>query len=143
MKFLAAIFFNVLFLVSVVSAQEPFRLSQMRMHTNLDSYMGVIVDTANAYIVKTIREKDFVPLQKINYGISKNVVWTRTEILNDTDSIQKIILFNPLASMDEIDVYIYQNGILSAEYALGDRRAVENNSLFYRLAGISLEIASG
>lgn len=142
MKFFVAFFFNITFFVSIVWAQKPFKLSEIDQHTNLNANMSFYVDSKNSDSIKTLSDKVFIALKKANFGISKDAVWGRVEIVNDTLKQQKIVLFNPLASMDEIDVYVYKNGVEAGRYALGDTRALKNNPLQYRLSGISLEINS-
>lgn len=73
-------------------------------------------------------------------SINQYPTWTTFKIKNGTTKIQKLILQNPRATLDEVDVYIVdQKGKISS-YFLGDMRDLDQAPLPHRYSIVSVEL---
>ncbi len=64
-----------------------------------------------------------------NYAsYSKSIFWSSFDLQNSSNETVSLVLSNPRAGMDEIDVFLYQNNNLVKKHVLGDLRS--QNSRF-------------
>lgn len=79
-------------------------------------------------------------LKSPNLGSAKMYPsWTRFELLNDTNAAKTIILKNPRAGMDEIDVYIIRKKTYQLHF-LGDARPLANRNIVHWNSVFSLRL---
>ena len=82
----------------------------------------------------------FKNTEKTNLGIKKYPVWTYGKISNKTQKELNLILSNPRAGIDFIDVYILKDGEVLKHHILGDMNLQEKREILYRKSIFKLEI---
>ena len=55
-----------------------------------------------------------------NQGNKQGPFWTRLKLKNDSNKTRSLVLYNPLAGINYIDVYLYKKNILKKHILLGD-----------------------
>ena len=60
--------------------------------------------------------------KKSTSSYTKSVFWTKVDLINTTGKDIALVLRNPRAGMDKIDVYVYKDNRLINSYLLGDLR---------------------
>lgn len=88
-----------------------------------------------------IKDKSlFQSIEKTNLGIKKYPVWTYGKISNKTHKELNLILSNPRAGIDYIDVYILKDGEVLKHHILGAMNLQEKREILYRKSLFKLEI---
>jgi len=82
----------------------------------------------------------FKNIEKTNLGIKKYPIWTYGKISNKTQKELNLILSNPRAGIDFLDVYVLKNGKLLKHHVLGDMNLQEKREILYRKSLFKLEI---
>ena len=82
----------------------------------------------------------FQSIDKTNLGIKKYPIWTYGKISNKTQKELNLILSNPRAGIDFLDVYVLKNGKLLKHHVLGDMNLQEKREILYRKSIFKLEI---
>lgn len=76
-----------------------------------------------------------------NQGNTQGPFWSKLRLQNDSNKSRTLILHNPLAGMNYIDVYLYQKSILKKKILLGDMRKQENRMFLNRYSAFELLLA--
>lgn len=106
-------------------------------------YMEFITDKNNSLTIETINEAQWTALSSTNLG-GNNVhyTWTQFTLQNTTNDSTLLILKNPRAGMDEIDVYITRtNGY--EHIILGDNRELNLRKIPHRYSVFPLKLVPG
>lgn len=122
----------ILLLLAIFSFGRSFELTELK----------ILEDKENIYNIKSILENKnlFKKTKKTNLGIKKYPIWTYEKIKNDTNEKARIVLTNPRAGIDFIDVFILnENQIIKTEL-LGDMRPQENREFVYRKSSFVLTL---
>lgn len=128
MKFKSLIF-TLLFLSSILSANQTILIKDSFSKINATSSIEVIEDTQESYQVEDILFLDTMHLlQYSNNGFQQFPHWTKLNVKNISKKAQTIVFENPRAGMDFIDVYIFKNNTLVQSFLLGDFRPMENRT---------------
>lgn len=108
MKIVVLFFFLILNLfASIITLDKPIKQKQ---------YIGaeslVFIDKEHRYTLDNIQDiKDrFTPVQKINFGYTKDSVWSYFKLENKTKNEQLLLFRNPYSNMLYVDVLIVKNG---------------------------------
>ena len=64
--------------------------------------------------------------------------WSKLRLKNDSNRSRTLILYNPQAGINYIDVYLYQKGILKKHILLGDMRKQKNRTFLNRFSAFEL-----
>ena len=81
-------------------------VSNLKNVNTLD-YIYFINDEKNIYSYEDINKKmDLKTLEIMHIGSAKGPFWTKISLVNNSDKIKKITLYNPLAGINKIDAYI-------------------------------------
>lgn len=104
--------------------------------------LKIFEDKGNIYNIETILEnKDlFQKAEKTNLGIKKHIVWTYQKIKNEKYIEDKIILTNPRAGIDFIDVFVFSENKIVKTALLGDMRPQEQREFVYRKSSFLLNL---
>lgn len=87
------------------------------------NYITFINDSKNIYTYEDINNKTNLEiLHKFHIGGSIGPFWTKLKLTNNSSKIKSITLFNPLAGINKIDVYLIKNDKLEKTLYLGDYR---------------------
>jgi len=117
--------FIMLFILYSSLFSKAFDVSNLNEIENLDN-IEYINDENNQYTYEDILNKDNLNLLKIMHiGPAIGPFWTKTTLINSSNITKEITLYNPLAGMNKIDVYILRNNKLSEILYLGDLRPQE------------------
>ncbi|QKJ26065.1 7TM diverse intracellular signaling domain-containing protein [Aliarcobacter cibarius] len=117
--------FIMLFILYSSLFSKAFDVSNLNEIENLDN-IEYINDENNQYTYEDILNKDNLNLLKITHiGPAIGPFWTKTTLINSSNITKEITLYNPLAGMNKIDVYILRNNKLSEILYLGDLRPQE------------------
>ena len=107
-------------------------------------YIYYINDKNNTYSPSMIlHSKVLKQTTKMHIGSKNNPFWTRVRIKNRSDKIQNLSLFNPLAGIAAIDVYIYKDDTLIKSHSLGDMREQSKREVVTRLSMFNLTLLAG
>ncbi|WP_148626122.1 7TMR-DISMED2 domain-containing protein, partial [Aliarcobacter cryaerophilus] len=71
------------------------------------------------------KKTDLRTLEIMHIGSAKGPFWTKISVVNNSDKIKRITLYNPLAGINKIDAYILKNDELLKTIYLGDLRNQE------------------
>lgn len=121
-------------------ASNELHLSQQNGNDSMTGYMSFVLDKDNSMTLGKVSTANFEPLKNANFGPIKGSVWTKLTIVNDTNKSQKFVLMNLLASMDEIDVWIGEDGSVREHLQLGDKRAIDLRPVKHRCSVAPVEI---
>lgn len=140
MKILA-LFFLLYFTPLNASTME---LSSDFKYSNASPYMESFRDKNSSFDTSNIQNIPWQKMTTTNLGGMNNYYsWTKLKIKNISTKELKLILKNPRAGMDEIDVFIFRNGGLSEQYALGDNRNINDRPLPHRYSVVPINLKSG
>ena len=73
-----------------------------------------------------------------NQGNKQGPFWSKLTLINDSNKTRTLILYNPLAGTNYIDVYLYQKGNLKKRLLLGDMREQKNKAFLNRYSAFEL-----
>lgn len=105
------------------------------------SYSSVFIDKNSTITLENIEKYDnlFSSNAKTNYGFTKSSVWTKLDIVNQTNQIKNFILKNNYAFIREIDVLILEDGLRKKIY-LGSTRDQKMREILHLYPVINLKI---
>jgi signal transduction histidine kinase len=111
-----------------VNANKTLEIDNDFVEKKAIQFMDVLIDSDNVFRATDILNKKMGSIKFSNNGFSRDSFWTRLRIKNISDGSKKIVLENPRAGMDKIDVYIFSKSRLIETYNLGDQRPLKNRS---------------
>ncbi|SFV71116.1 Signal Transduction Histidine Kinase (STHK) with CheB and CheR activity [hydrothermal vent metagenome] len=76
-----------------------------------------------------------------NQGITEGVFWSKLRLKNDSNKSRTLILYNPLAGINYLDVYLYQKEVLKKRILLGDMREQKSRDFLNRYSAFELLLA--
>lgn len=118
MKILFLFLFSCAFLLA-----KPIFLNNELSSVNSINHQITIEDVDDKLNAKKMLEEFFSSTYSKSYTkYTNSTFWTKFVIKNKTNEHKEIILKNPRAGIDEIDIYIYESHILKKTYKLGDLR---------------------
>lgn len=96
-----------------------------------------------------IKPEDILKEQHLESATSTNLgfledksIWTKTQIKNITSNEKTIYIYNPLAIIDSLNIYVYFQDNLQKTYTLGDSKDTSNREFFSRFNVVKLTIPS-
>lgn len=130
------IFIFILFCVS-------FAYSQILNISGIENYkptnyISYVED--NNYKYQDIMNKENINLlEKKNLKTSNQTFWTKLTIKNDSNDFKQLVIYNNLAGMNKIDVYLIKNNKLDKVLLLGDFREQNLRELINRYSSFILK----
>lgn len=86
-------------------------------------YISFINDSLNSYSYEDINKKEDLESLKIKHiGGAVGPFWTKLNLINNSTQTKQITLYNPLAGINKIDVYLLKENHLIKTLKLGDLR---------------------
>ncbi|WP_044406864.1 7TM diverse intracellular signaling domain-containing protein [Thiomicrospira microaerophila] len=102
-------------------------------------YIQYVIDSTHTYTAQDIIQLDaWKPLEKSNLGYIKSPIWTLLTIQNTSEQTQNLILYNPRAGMDHIQVKLIKNDQAANTWLLGDLYPAENHPIIHRYSAIPI-----
>lgn len=86
---------------------EPYNLSNINHSTDLTPYTLYTEDTKPLTAVDIVNSPSLQNLKQGNLGNRPHGGWTRVQIHNNTTTDKNIVIYNPRAGIDKLDIYIY------------------------------------
>lgn len=124
--------FSTLIYASTLEINETFE------YAKASPYMVFYQDKNNTQTYDSIQNVHWEPMLSTNLGGHNNFSsWTKLSLKNSSSTLKTLILKNPRASMDELDVYIVRNNHVS-QHLLGDTRPLALRELPHRYSAIPL-----
>ncbi len=128
----------------ILNASTPITISDDFQYAKASPFMEYIADKHNIYTINTIDSEQWIPMKTTNLGgLNTYPSWTKFTIRNDGKISQNLILKNPRASMDEIDLYVIQDGTILQHHSLGDKRSIEDRIIAHRYSIAPLTLRAG
>lgn len=87
-----------------------------------------------------LSKEKFQEAKNSNLGIKKHTVWSYCTIKNDTDTTTHLVLSNPRAGMDSIEVFLFQDGKLLKTIQLGDTIDQSQREIIHRKSVFRIEL---
>lgn len=113
-------------------------------YTKASPFMEYFLDINNEHTVDTIKTAQWKRVETTNFGgFHTYASWTRFGIVNKTQKVQNLVLKNPRASMDEVDIYIFKEDVLAEYHRLGDNRSIKERLIAHRYSIASLNLQPG
>ncbi|MBN2722015.1 MAG: sensor histidine kinase [Campylobacterales bacterium] len=98
-------------------------------------------DTEHIYTPQEILKSNLTKATKTQIGAIKGPFWTKLTISNTTDFDKTLAFYNPIAGMNAIDVFIYEDGKLIQKHVLGDLREQKIKDVLFFHSVFMLHIA--
>ncbi len=132
----------IFFLLFLSSNLFPNSLDVSNLNgVNVTNNIYFINDKNNIYSYKDIDSKaDLETLKIMHIGAAKGPFWTKLTLVNNSDKIENITLYNPLSGMNKIDVYILKNNYLLNTFYLGDLRGQDKRESLSSYSNVNLTL---
>lgn len=130
--------FAILFFISINIFSKNLDVSALQNIETTD-YIYYINDAENRFTYEDIVNKNNLENLKIKHiGAAKGPFWTKLSLINNSNEMKKISLYNPLSGMNKIDVYILKENKLIKNLYLGDLRKQEKRENLTTYSSIDL-----
>ena len=127
-------------LITLLNA-EPIIIDAHFEYTKASPFMEYVADINHSLSIETIHEAHWQPMKSSNLGgFNDYPSWTRVSLKNVTPKRQRVLIKNPRADMDEIDVYILRKDEINT-IVLGDQYPIANRNVPHRYSVDVLELA--
>lgn len=104
-------------------------------------FMEYVADENSSLSIETIHTAQWKPMLSSNLGgLNDYPSWTKCTIKNTSDNAQVLMIKNPRASMDEIDLYILRHSMTTLR-KLGDKHPIDAKNIPHRYSVEFLELA--
>ena len=126
-------------LLFIFSYANSFEIKEDKNTYNFDDFKVYYDKENQKTITDFIEDKSFFKKsENTNVGIKKHLVWTYGKIVNKTSTIKQLILTNPRAGVDFIDVYVLKDNKIVAQHILGDMNPQNTREILYRKSSFEL-----
>ena len=127
----------------ILFASDVLMLKEDVKTLNASSHIYTIQDKNSELNASDILNSSTLTLSNKNghLGNIQGPFWSKLTIQNDSNRSRMIILYNPLAGTNYIDVYLYQNSILKKSIMLGDMYEQKNRPFVNRFSAFELLLA--
>lgn len=113
-------------------------------YSKASSFMEYFSDTNNQFRIENIGTVEWKKMESTNLGGFNNYpTWTRFTITNSAQKTLNLMLKNPRATMDEIDVYVIKSNNTEEHHNLGDQRSIKNRVIAHRYSILPLSLEAG
>lgn len=104
-------------------------------------FMEYVADENSSLSIETIDSAQWKPMLSSNLGgLNDYPSWTKCTIKNTSDSVKALMIKNPRANMDEIDLYILRDNEITIR-KLGDKYPIDAKNIPHRYSVELLELA--
>ena len=105
------------------------------------NYQETYIDETSSLSFEEIQKLDkFEKINKTNFKATKNHIWTKLTIKNNSSQNKRLFFENDKATIDLIDIYIIKNNILDSTILLGDFRDINKRELQTRKSTFTLDL---
>ena len=135
--------YKLILIFFIVFASNLFsKTLDISKHTDINSFEYITYTKDDNYKIDNLDYSKFKSLPKAHLGNTTGPFWTKLEITNSSDKQVNIVLFNELAGINNIDVYLFKNNKLIKKHNLGDFVPQENIEFLTRYPSFNLKIDS-
>lgn len=137
------LFLGCLFtLFSYVNAQTiPIALEDDFSYIKASPFMEYVADENHSLSIDTIDTAQWKPMHSSNLGgLNEYPSWTKCTIKNTSENTKALMIKNPRANMDEIDLYILRDNEITIR-KLGDKYPIDAKNIPHRYSVELLELA--
>lgn len=137
------LFLSCLFIVcSYLHAQNiPIALDDDFSYIKASPYMEYVADKNGSLNIETIHTAQWKPMLSSNLGgLNEYPSWTKCTIKNTSDNVKALMIKNPRANMDEIDLYILRDNEITLR-KLGKKYPIDAKNIPHRYSVELLELA--
>lgn len=108
---------------------------------NITNNIYFINDKDNIYSYEDINSKvDLEQLKIMHIGAAKGPLWTKLKLVNNSNNIENITLYNSLSGINKVDAYVIKNNNLLNTFYLGDLRNQEKRESLSTYSNINLTL---
>jgi two-component system, sensor histidine kinase LadS len=110
----------VILILSTTLSSNVLRITN-DIKVEAKDFMYYIEDRENKFTFEDIKEnKNLKKMTQSHIGLQNGPFWTKLEIINPSNEIQDISIYNQLSGMNRIDVFIIHKNNLIKKFMLGD-----------------------
>jgi len=127
----------------ILFASDVLMLKEDVKTLNASSHIYYIQDKNSELNASDILNSSTLTLSNKNghQGNIQGPFWSKLKLQNDSNRSRTLILYNPLAGTNYIDVYLYKKGILNKSIMLGDMIEQKNRIFLNRYSAFELLLA--
>jgi len=104
-------------------------------------YIDYFIDTnSDLDIESVLKHTKWAKLNKSHLGFIKVPVWTRLELVNDSQRTVHLVLYNPRPNMDHIQTYIIKQNAIVETWTLGDVYSNETQPLNFLYSALPITL---
>lgn len=134
----------VMLLFSSLQASDIMLINDGFTYAKASPFISYVTEEKHPYTRDSLLEAPWQKMTSTNLGgLNSYASWTMFRIKNISSKTQNLVLKNPRANMDEVDVYLYKQGHLVDYYVLGDNRSIQNRPIAHRYSIVPLVLKSG
>lgn len=127
-----------IFLLTTFLSAKVLNISQIQDYKSIN-YISYIKDNDFTY-QNILNANNLSFLEKKYLGNSSGPFWTKLTIKNDTNNSKQIVLYNDLAGINLIDVYLVKDNQLFQTLFLGDFREQSLRNMLSRYSNFILQL---
>lgn len=131
----------ILFLLSSFLFSQEIVLDDKSKRILHDQDSKVYITNDSTKKIDKVRNEEFKTLQRINFPRSKQIIWTKYKLKNNSSIDKRIFLRNSRAGIDFIDVYIFKDNVLIKTFLLGDLRNQDDMQFISKKSVFSFNFA--
>lgn len=137
-----SIFFKTVLLFLIFSSSLIASTLDVSKNINLDAYKDISFIKDENFSINELKNKNFQPLKKSHIGTATGPFWTKLVLTNSSNTYKDIILYNPLAGTNSIDVFVFKDDKLIKQTKVGDFAPQENVEFLSRYPSLNLLLNS-
>lgn len=127
-----------IFLLTTFLSAKALNISEIQDYKSIN-HISYLKD--NNFVYQDIIAMNNLPfLEKKYLGNSSGPFWTKLTIKNDTNNSRQIVLYNDLAGINLIDVYLVKDNQLFQTLFLGDFREQSSRNMLSRYSNFILQL---
>jgi two-component system, sensor histidine kinase LadS len=136
------LFISLFFLTyQLWAAENILTINENFTSTASPDYISYINDKDSILLPsEVLHSTNLIKASKIHLGGTTGPFWTRATLSNNSNTVQNLSLYNPLAGTNAIDVYIYKDGELIRTHTLGDLRPQSAREVVTRYSMFNLTL---
>lgn len=138
---LAGLFFTLVLMPGLVMANTLILESSPERISGLE-YMQYLEDRSHSMTLEKVLDSQlWQPIPQSNLGFIKNPIWTYLSLHNQTEDTLSLVLYNPRASLDHLDVYLIRSEGENAHWLIGEVYPPKQHPIVHRFSAIPIHLA--
>ena len=143
MRILWILFICIIFFWSPVKAETLYVGDQETY--DLLPYASLYTDSSQKMTIEDVQEVSWadVDVDELAFPVTKDAHWLRYKIENNSNSTKSYYIEYDVGTINFLDVYIMQDGIVQQQYLTGAHRPLEGRALVYHAYLFPLILKTG